>query len=61
LSFWYNLSLVLKCLIATCFTLFILFPFIWLRSCNHCNLACFLLSNSSEYAPLNHSLCCFSS
>lgn len=31
---------------------------ILLQSCNHCNLSCFLWSNSSERPSLNHGLIC---
>jgi hypothetical protein len=32
-------------------TSFRLTPFVWIGSCNHCNLACFLSYNSSEIHP----------
>jgi hypothetical protein len=39
--------------------LFTLSPKIWLWFCNHCNLACFLWSNSFEHSSLNYILCSF--
>jgi hypothetical protein len=47
LSFRYSLCFFLKCLVASPHTLLRLSSFVWLRSSNHGNLACFLWSNIS--------------
>ena len=41
-SFYKCLVFSLKCLLASCLTLFSSSTLLWLGSCNQCNLACFL-------------------
>ena len=53
--------LFLKSLLASRLTLFRLSTLLWLGSCIHCILACFLWSKKSIRSSSNHGLCCFSS
>jgi len=57
----YSFILLLKCLWASRLTLFRLFIILWLGSCTHCILACFLWSKKPKHFLSNHGLCCFSS
>ena len=60
LGFTYFFFLVLKCLLASCFTLFRLFTLLWFRYCNHCILVCFLWCKY-HHSSSNRGLCCFNS
>ena len=60
-SFQISLSFVLKCLLASCLTVFGLSTFLLFGSCNHCILAWFLWSKKSKHSSSNHGLCCFNS
>jgi hypothetical protein len=59
LSFRYSFFLFLKCELASRLTLFRLSPYIWLESCNHCSLACFLWSHSFEHSSSSSGSCSF--
>ena len=58
-SFQICLPLFLKCLLASCLTLFRLSSLHSLGSCNHCILVCFLWSKKSKHSSSKHGLCCF--
>ena len=60
-SFLLCLLLFLKCILASCPTLFILSTLFWLWSCVKSILACFLLSIEAKHSSSNHDLCCFNS
>lgn len=57
--FKYSSFSFLKCLLVSYFTLFRSFTKIWLRYCNHCNLACVLWSKSFKKSSPNHGLLYF--
>jgi hypothetical protein len=51
--------LFLKCLLAARLTLFTLSTLLWVGSCNHRILACFLWYKNREHSSSNHGLCTF--
>jgi len=51
--------LFLNCLLTLRLTLFILSTLLWLGSCIHCSLACFVWSKKSTHSLWNYGLCCF--
>ena len=53
------LLFVLKCLLASHLTVFRFFTLLWLGSCTHCILVCFLWSKKPKHSSSNHGLCCF--
>ena len=53
--------LFLKCLLSSRLILFRLSTLLWLGSCTHCFLACFLWSKKPNHSSSNHGLCCSSS
>ena len=61
LAFRYSFFLFLKCLLASCLTVFRLSTLLQFGSCNHCTLACFLWSKKPKHSSSNHGLCCFTS
>ena len=61
LAFRYSFFLFLKFLLASHVKLFGLFTLLWLGTCIHCILACFLWSKKPKHSPSNHGLCCFNS
>ena len=60
-SFRYALFLFLKCLLVLLLTFFKLSTLLWLRSCIHRILVCFLSYKKPKHSSSNHDLCCFSS
>jgi hypothetical protein len=56
-SFQIFLLFSLKCLLASCVTLFRLSMLLWFGSSNHCILACVLRSKNLEHSSSNHGLC----
>ena len=60
-AFRYSFFLVLKCLLASCLTLFRLSTLLWFGTCNHCILICFLWSKNHEHSSSKHGLCCCNS
>jgi len=61
LAFRHSFFLFLKCLLASCLILFRLYTLLWLGSCNHSILACFLWSKKPKYSSSNQGLCCINS
>ena len=61
LAFIYAFFLFLKYLLASCLTVFRLSTLLWLGSCTHCILACFLWSKRLQHSSSNHGLCHFNS
>src|SRR5215468_7749221 len=59
LALRYAFFLFLKYLLAPRLILFILSTLLWLGSCIHCILACFLSSKIPKHSSSNHDLCCF--
>ena len=57
----YAFFLLLKCLWALGLTVFRLSTLLWLGSCTHCILVCFLWSKKCEHSSSNQGLCCFNS
>ena len=60
-TFRYSIFLFLKYMLLLCLTLFRLFALLWLGSCTHFILACFLGSKKLQCSLSNHGLCWFSS
>ena len=60
-SFRIGLIFFLKCLLASRLTVFTLSTFLWLVSCIHCILSCFLCSKKYKHSSSNYCLCCFNS
>jgi len=61
LAFKFSFCLFLKCLLTSCLTLFRLSTLLWVGSCQHWILACFLWSKKPKHSSSNHGLCFFSS
>ena len=61
LNFRYSFFLFLKCLPASCLTMFRLYTYLCFGSCIHCILACFLWSKKPKHSSSNHGFCCFNS
>src|SRR5215468_6775226 len=59
LAFRYAFFLFLKYLLASRLTLFRLYTLLWLGSCIHCILTCFLSSKIPKHSSSNHGLCGF--
>jgi len=51
----------LQCLLTSLLTLFELPTLLWLGSCNHYILACFLWPKNRKHPSSNHGFCCFGS
>ena len=60
-AFQIFLPFFLKCLLASCLTLFRLSTFIWVGFCNRCILACFLSSKNCKHSSSNNGLCFYHS
>jgi len=61
LNFSFQIFLLFVPEMSTSFTFFILSTLLWLESCIHCILACFLWSKKPKHSSTNHGLCCFNS
>jgi hypothetical protein len=60
LPFRYSLSFFLNVLLVSLLKFCTLSPLIWVRYCNHCNLACFPWLNNFVHSSSNRGLLCFS-